>query len=290
MNTMNFKPIINNLLVPIEFNETHLNIAIQAAEIAKKHQADLYLLHVETPSIKNYFKHIIQYKKSKIDYKNEEKRVNLLHTWKRWIEKEYGIKVHIAIDWGNWNKVVLTFAKKINTSLVALPNYEKKHWRDFFSSSKNEYIIKNNPCQVITFISKKNSISQWKNIIIPVTNFIPEKRIKTIIELVKSYNIKLHLIAFSSNTIVSHKSNFYYLTETLKILKASGNIQVECKCINLKSSQLFSIFKYAKEINADAVITNNNSSFTTFKETTLSMQSYFNTSNENQLPKELVLV
>ena len=187
----------------------------------------------------------------------------------------------------NWKKILLAKAVSINANLIALNHNPVKTWINLFLPTKNNYIIDKSPCQVITLITDGSSIAHWRNIVIPVTNFIPETRIKTIIEIVKSYNIKLHLIAFSTNTIVSHKSNFYYLTETLKILKASGNIQVECKCINPKQSHIKSILQYANEVKADAIITNKKLSSTEQNQTTNPVQSFFTEESKVQ-QKELM--
>ncbi len=280
--------IINKLLIPIQFDDQHLTIVKQAAEIAKKHNADLYLLNVQNPSITNYFHQAISYKKKNSIYSITENKVNLMQTWKRWIEKEYQIKVHAFVDWGNWKKLVIAKAKTINASLIVLPKIEQKKWYSFFNLSNNNYIIEKSPCQVISFISDTDTIVNWKNIVIPITNFIPELRIKTIIDIVKSYDIKLHLIAFSSNTIVSHKSNFYYLTETLKILKASGNIQVECKCLTPKQSLQTAVLKYAKEVNADAIITNKKPSVSELEDSFNSVQSIFNVKNNHAELQNLI--
>ncbi|MBS4043258.1 MAG: universal stress protein [Chitinophagaceae bacterium] len=268
-------PIIKKILIPVEFDEEHLSIVMQTAEIAKKHNAALHLIHVQKPNISNYINQIFNYKKQNSIYSITKNKTNLIHTWRRWIEKEFGIEVKVSVDWGNWKKIVLEKAFSINANLIALNHHQEKSWVNIFLPTRNNYIIDKSPCQVITFITEGNSISNWRNIVIPVTNFIPENRINTIIEIVKYYNIKLHLIAFSTNTIVSHKSNFYYLTETLKLLKASGNIQVECKCINPNSSNFKSILQYAKEVKADAIITNKKLNISEQHQTTNSVKSFF---------------
>lgn len=279
--------IIKKIIVPVNFDSAHLSVAIQAAEIAKEHKAEIYLIHVCKPTFTNLFSQFSISKGTNSIYRLTKSKNSLICSWKLWIEKEYGIKVNTIIEWGSKGKIIIDYAREYQADLIALKKQKNITWFNKFKTSASEYIIAKSSCQVITFLTEVSSISKWQNIVIPVTNFIPEVRVKTIVDIVKSFNVKLHLLAFSKNSVVDHKSNFYYLSETLKMLKASGNVQVECKCISSTKSQIQTVVNYAKKVNADAIITNNKIGYSTPLSFGKRVKNYFKRLSSHQNNSEL---
>lgn len=181
----------------------------------------------------------------------------LMVTWKRYVEREYGIQVTCTADWGSWKNTVLKYTLVFHADLVILKEQElRKHWYSSITVSSTEFIIKKSNCQVLTIFSKKNTIAEWTQVVVPVTNFIPHARILTIIRSVKAFNIKIHLVALPGNESVESKSGFHFLTESLKYLKPYNNIQVECQYVNGNFNSLVEFIKYTKNVGADALLTN----------------------------------
>lgn len=143
--------------------------------------------------------------------------------------------------------------------IVLIDQYYEKKWFADFIVSPVEYIVKKSNCQVITIFSKKDSIAKWSQIVISVTGFIPVARILTIIKSAKAFNIKIHLISTSANETDRTNREFHFLTESLKFLKHCGNVQVECRYVSNNLFPFIEYLKYAKNIGADALMTNNDS-------------------------------
>lgn len=251
------KKIIENILVPVKLDSEHLAIVKQVAELAKEHESEIHLLYMAETAFAFGDPMMPWYTMAKYFYSKSSEKKSLLMTWKRWVEKNYGIKVTVAVDWGSWQKGVLGYAERSSADLIILkeqPAIKKWFW---FGKTPAEYVMSNSPCQVITLSAKNQTMMDWKQIVIPVTNFIPELRIKTIINIAKALKLKIHLITISPNEHSKQSRGFYFLTETLKRLKPSANIQVECKCLSMERNPAYSFLKYSGKVGADVLMTSN---------------------------------
>lgn len=248
------KNIIHRIIVPVNLDKAHLSIARQAAELAAEHGAVIDLVHVM--KIPFLFSHSMFPQANFISTVTlADQHKTILNTWKRWLEKEYKIRVLINVQWGNWKKIITGYAKKTEADVIALMQPMERSWLDNIIKNPVEYVIEKSKCQVITFFSEKEHISDWKNIVIPVTDFIPEQRIKTILEIARAYKIKLHLVTLGDPNPAVQGPGFPFVTGALKLLKSMGNVQVECCCIQKTSGRVNCYMDYAKLVNADVLMT-----------------------------------
>lgn len=251
--------LIVNILVPIKLQEEYLSVLKLAAEFAREHQATIHLLYIE-PVAYNFKDHwFLKLLNPRSLYARLKERSELMATWKRYVEQEYGIQATCTADWGKLRNTILKYTLRFNADMVILKEQHiKKPWYSNLTASSTELIIKKSNCQVLTLFSEKSTLAEWTQVVIPVTNYIPHARILTIIKSVKAFNIKIHLIALPGNESVESKSGFHFLTESLKFLKPYNNIQVVCKYVDDNFNPLAEYIKYAKNIGADALMTNAN--------------------------------
>lgn len=250
--------LIKNILVPVQLNTDYISVLKQAAELARENNSIIHLLYIEP--VVNHFLNpgLSRISATRNLYRRLKEKMALMSTWKRWLEHDYNIKVNCIVDWGNWKKRVINYASTSTADLIIIKYHPSSgHFFNLFVSPV-EYVIKKSNCQVITILSEKDTLSNWVHIVIPITNYIPYLRILTIIRSAKVFNIKIHIIALAVNENAKREVAFHFLTETLKLLKPSGNIQVVCKYVNDFFNPINGYFKYANNIGADAIMTNNN--------------------------------
>lgn len=249
--------LIANILVPIQLNEEYILVLKQAAELAREHNSIIHLLYVESVSYNFRTSWLPKVLNPGTLFTRLKEKSDLMNTWKRWLEQEYGLQATCTADWGNQEKMLLKYAAQFHADLIILKEQQfKKHWFSSMKAFPTESMINKSNCQVIMFFSKKNTIAEWKQVVIPVTGFIPLARIHTIVKSAKIFNIKIHLIALSGNRSLKSNSGFHFLTESLKFLKHYHNIQVECKYVKNSFNPLREYIKYAKRVGADALMTN----------------------------------
>ncbi|NCI46803.1 universal stress protein [Sediminibacterium soli] len=251
---------MKKILAPVDTDSRSLAVARQVAELAREYDAELVLLHIadirERP---NRFLSFFTGKGAEAFDRLTKEKSELLHTWKRSLEKDYGIRVQVQVHWDQRKKGILKYADSLEVDMIALKatNFAA---RNVFGKQCLEYLIEESHCQVVSFLSDTTSIGQWKQVVMPVTDFVPETRIRTIAEIARSFRLKVHLIAVPAQHS-NPDQDFYFLTETLKRLKPLGNIQVECRCLKQNGNHTHSFLRYAKEVGADIILTNRLFSF-----------------------------
>jgi hypothetical protein len=250
------KQLINHILLPVQFDAQHLAVVKQAAELAKEYKATIHLLYINDTGLSIGNTMLPWLTLAKTFYTTTREKTALLNTWKRWIEQNYEIPVTTTVEWGSWKKMVLGYANKLQADLLILKEQPvKKRWFRFWHTAV-EYVIEKCPCQVITLFSEKEKMAEWKQVVIPVTNFVPELRIQTISNIAKALKLKIYLVTMANGEHDKRSSGFYFLTETLKRLKHNASIQVECKYLETESNAVFGFLKYANSIGADLMMTN----------------------------------
>lgn len=248
--------VVKNIVMPVKFDSVHLAIVKQVAELAKEHAATLHLLYISECRYIFGDSMLPWFSLAKNQYTHASEKTALLQTWKRWVETQYGIKVTTAMNWGSWKKNILAYLNNADADLLVLPEQKEERKKFRIWKTPLEYIMGKSPCQVITLSAKNQTINDWKQIVIPITDFIPEQRIRTIIDIAKTLKLKIHLITVSPPDSAKKPNGFFFLTETLKRLKPLANIQVECKFLPMEKNPAYSYIQYTGRVGADVLLTN----------------------------------
>lgn len=198
-----------------------------------------------TPS--NFWRKIFYYRKDNIKWRKE---FAIFNAFKRRAEIELGSKISFKVNRGNQKKNVLNYANFINADTIVLKTEFKYSKWYFINEPPVAYLLRKSNCQTITLFTNNSSIYSWQNVVLPVSSFIPRTQLQIIIKAARSFKIKIHLIGTDHTN-----EGFYFLTETLKILKSTGNIKVECQYLNIMYNDVSGLFKYCDLVNADALIT-----------------------------------
>ncbi|MES2373868.1 MAG: universal stress protein [Bacteroidota bacterium] len=245
--------LINRILMPVILDADILPVITQVAELARNHHAELHLIYIGNPAIYQPKLSWLQPKVTPLAITRE--KMELLWTLKEIVCSDFGITVHTSVEWGKWRSTLLSHAESIQADLIVLNESTTPKRKFRLLKSHLEYVIENSPCQVITLFQNSSIAERWKQVVIPITDFVPELRLQTIIETAISKKMKIHLVTINGGEFDKHTSDFYFLTETLKRLKPAGNVQVECRCIANNFGPIDSFLNYARSIKADMLMT-----------------------------------
>ncbi|MEO8174975.1 MAG: universal stress protein [Sediminibacterium sp.] len=245
--------LIRRILMPVIPDAGFIPVLKQVTELAENHSAELHLLYIGDPGAYQPSLWWLQPRITPLGITKQKRE--LLQTLMDTVCEEYKVKVYIDVEWGNWRNTLLGYADHINADLIVLNEMAIPKKKFLFQKSHLEYIIEKSPCQVITLFANKDSSEGWKQVVIPVTDFIPEVRLQTIIDTAILHKLKIHLVTASGGEVDKHSTDFYFLTETLKRLKPAGNIQVECRCLTNNFGSVDSFLQYARFIKADMLMT-----------------------------------
>jgi nucleotide-binding universal stress UspA family protein len=250
----------NHILVPVNLDEQSLCLARQAAELAGQSGATIHLLHVpDKNEYPGFFLRMFTERGLNEYYNITQQKNAMLNTWKRLLEQQYGIDVKIIVDWGDWKSRILKYSKLLQVSVIALREDHFRQHAGSFGKSVLESVVEKSPCQVVTFLNEKKSKRNWHQVVLPVTDYIPEIWLHAIRDLARSLKLKVHLVTMAGLHHSNGSSDFYYLTESIKRLIPNANIQVECRCLSSSSHALSSFLEYAHAVDADMLMTNKRS-------------------------------
>lgn len=94
-----------------------------------------------------------------------------------------------------------------------------------------------------------------KNIVLPVSGYLPTRRIMLATYLAKNFNSAIHLISLTGSSNVSESKCHAYLEKAYQLLRENTNLPIKCKTIigkNIADTTL----EYAKRMDAGLILVN----------------------------------
>ncbi len=242
------------ILIPVDFYENTEAAFEQTVELANAGISCIHLLHIFKPN--NIFPQKLNkneryhYK----DYASFEDAVKKLNEWKAAMEETMpGTTVKMHVERGNvYDKIVET-AKKIGPQVIIMT---KKRKHNFFSLIKPicpDELSRSTNCPVLNVV-KRSINTRMKTIVVPVRNFIPERKIAFLAVFAKIFRSKIILLGL-------HKSNSdkeqvrKSLLDTYRILQTVMNNPIECHLLH-HSHFPKAVLNFVKKVNADIIFVN----------------------------------
>ncbi|MDX2045523.1 MAG: universal stress protein [Chitinophagaceae bacterium] len=225
-----------------------------SAELAHLCKAKLDLVH-----LLNHLNYAIgsplDYHLAPVVYINNGKREieNKLKLIASRIGYENGLQISVKVLTEQPEKSLKQYAMETGVDLVILQACNNKLTMDYFRNSHVERIINYMECPVLTITGHKNA-NGIKSIVIPVGDLIPRRKLKLAFLVAKVYSAKIHLVTSAGVGEDSEKC-INNLLSACAMLKAWGNVQVECKRLD-GADYGQSVIRYARKIFADLIVVN----------------------------------
>lgn len=187
---------MKRILVPTDFSE-HANYATEvAAQIAKKHNAELFLLHIL--DIETYGgtggESIQDIPEGLFLLKLAQKRFDEL------LNKPYlkGVKIVDAIQFETTYKNITNQAEKHNIDLIVMGTHGVSGWKEMFVGSNTEKVVKMAHCPVLSVKQRHDKFSM--DDVVFASNFQQEafEAFPKFVELLKMFKARVHLLCVSS--------------------------------------------------------------------------------------------
>lgn len=247
-----------NILVPVDFSDS-TNIAIQKALwLAGPTGTVIHLLHVMgltsqatglivhgfgMASISNNrtFAKRLQSKLDDIKFAIEQSRPDI------------SVVTHIAAG-DIIQKQIIQYAGKVRPDLVVIGKSKNHDWFSLFKMVNASAISSHTNCPVLTV--KPGSIpNQLKTVVIPVSSFVPLRKIELLTTLTRNHRPLVHLVAVDGdNEFGEHPGTFL---ETYRTLTERLHYPVTYKIVKAKKAGK-AILHYAKSVMADVLMVNPN--------------------------------
>lgn len=178
----------DKILIPVDFS-LNTEIAVKrAAGLVGSGEALLHLLHVMRPG-----KHAIhQFKVWAVEKELEQ--------WKDYIRENYpalGVRTHI-LKGGSAQRMIIECAEMLKPDLIVIGRQNNRRRWALSRGISPDSIAKKSNCPVLTV--KPGSLdSRTKVIVIPIRDFLPERKLEWGVLLARRYKAQVHLLAIQEN-------------------------------------------------------------------------------------------
>lgn len=242
---------MKKILVPTDFSDCAYEATRVAAEIAKKTQATLYLLHIiDIPVTMNQAGVGLVHEDvpesiamMKLAHLNFEKLL------KDPILKDV-VRIIEAVDFDSTYEKITKRAKEHGIDLIVMGSHGSKGLKEFFIGSNTERVASFAPCPVLTVKSKPKEI-KFDNIVF-ASDFTEEadEAFHQISELIKLFNTKIHLLKVI--TPVNFESTSMAKNAMESFAKRHNLTNYTVNTYN-DTSEESGMQHFANDVNADAI-------------------------------------
>ena len=199
------EPAFNNLLIPVDFS-VNTEIAVKKAiSLVGAEKAVLHLLHVVAPRSRT----------AAVKARND------LMQWEWYIRENHSgldVKIHVLKGYSAQH-LIIECAKMLSPDIIIVGKQNsRRKWFSFRGISPDVVARKTN-CPVLT--AKVGSIDSWtKVIVIPIRDFLPERKLEWAVLLARKYRAQVHLLAIRGHREEGHMpqvflSAYHHLREHL---------------------------------------------------------------------------
>ncbi|MGM0612412.1 MAG: universal stress protein [Bacteroidota bacterium] len=243
---------LKTILVPTDFQNPSIEAIDYAADICKKIEGNIILLHIlETRGIVDEFLNIGD-NLVKITEKAKEKLWELGESIR---EKYPEIAIETRVERGKPYQEILAVAEEIDPRMVIIgENHQGKQVQKHLGSTVYHVTLKS-PAPVLTLKSNYNKMAQ--KIVVPLDLTKEHKRkLYSAIAYANNYNAEIHLVSVLIGGIKMEESRIYKkLNDAHKTLKENG-IKSSCELFGYSKEipPYQRVLQYAHQIEADMIL------------------------------------
>ncbi len=248
--------LFNNILIPVNLSSSSERLVEKGVEFANTYNCNIHLLYLISSQVKDHLpKKMLKFfpfaqhdTGKKAEYKLNALSKNFQNQLKE------GLKIFTHIERGHKNEIAIDYVIRNKIDLVLGAVYARNLKRNKSSLDVNR-IAGKTAAAVIT-VPEDRRISRLYSIVIPITDFIPLKKLMYGIYLARYYKTTIHLLG------ITHEQDLEYTQRVQKYLHRSyqlirDNCDVPIELMVRDGSNVAEVVKeYTSSNNTDLVIVN----------------------------------
>lgn len=249
------KKIFNHILVPVSFSRNSSMVMDKAIQVANRFDCDIHLLYVQIPAVSIpfvYDGHFPGSPPQQADEEAERKLNELADRYRRHLKE--GLLMTTTWSIGNWHFVLKEQVITRHIDLVILPCNEKRIWENLLRKIDVNELALQTQCPVLT-VTETFDAGHLKNIVVPVGDFLPIRKLTAATYLARQFNAVIHLMGGKGESYGDDKKRTRVLTRAYQLLRDYTNVKVYCSTQQGKVLAEDTL-AYAQNINADLIVVN----------------------------------
>ena len=182
---------IKRIGVPTDFSET-ANVAINhAVDIAKRFDAEIFLIHVlEAGAYQGIFA-----PSKKTEYDEIEQAQQKLQEDAHKLEQETGLNVSQTVVSGRIYEEIVSASNKAGIDLLVMGTHGSSGWEEFFVGSNAFKVVTQSSCPVLS-IQENATKTELNSIILPIDNTsVSRQKVRHAVTLAKKFDSTVHIAA-----------------------------------------------------------------------------------------------
>lgn len=252
--TLRMQKLFNKILVPVDFSARSRQAIEKACDIAKQYQCSIHVLHVVP--ISPFAAIAMTEGPMAIPYSFIENKKGIEAELKKLVSKitmltDNSVKADYHILQGTWDEAIIDYATSYNFDLVLVGQKENllNKRKMFINPDK---IAAKADIPVITVPSNRR-LTRLFTILIPITEFLPVRKLMYGIYIASGYNTTLKLLGVENEK--TREKVRYYLNKAYQLIKDNSGIRVELETVQ-SNNVAEAVNQFAKLKSADLVIVN----------------------------------
>jgi nucleotide-binding universal stress UspA family protein len=245
-----FKDMIKDILVPTDFSKCSVSAVRVAAQLAKRLDATIHLLHViETP--------VVAYDAGMVNFESLPQAMFMKEladdNMKSLLNEGFlqGISVESKIEYDAIYTRINHYVEKHNIQLIVMGSHGAKGFNEIVLGSNAERVVRYSSCPVLT-IKQDDSNFNVKNIVVASDfNSEADEMFKGFKQFTSLFKAKLHLIRV--NTPVNFETT-PESKEKMKKFADRNKLENFTMSIYNDTTEEDGVLNYADEINADLLL------------------------------------
>lgn len=234
----------DKILIPVDFS-LNTEIAVKKAiAFVGAETAVIHLLHVVKPAGKA----VGQFRNWVVEKDLEEWKYNIQHE-----HPELKVKVHILQE-HSVQGAIIECAGMLNPDLIIIGKQNSRQRWTFFRRISPDVLAKKSNCPVLT--AKPGSIdSRTRVIVLPIRDFLPERKLEWAVLLAKKYRAQVHLLAIRDDTSPKEGLLSQVFLKAYHHLREKLHHPIEYSAIT-RHNPAKATLNYAELIMADMILVN----------------------------------
>ncbi|MDP4264391.1 MAG: universal stress protein [Bacteroidota bacterium] len=250
------KKLFNHILVPVNFNRDTQMVVGKAIAIANEFRCDVHLLHNHSPALVTPFFHARDSSPDTPGYPNAdaEGRLNILAENYSHLMSE-GLSITTSLATGSWFAVMKQFIITHRIDLVIIPRHIKRFLGEWLYQVNINRLARETKCPILT-VTPDMDISHMKNIVVPINDFLPIRKLTAATYIARRFNAIIHLMGYKKDLHGKETGDTKWVGRAYQLLSDHTQLKIHRTATHYGNSISGKTLSYARQVEADLIVIN----------------------------------
>tara|TARA_R110000868_G_scaffold409451_1_gene694943 strand:+ start:1269 stop:2183 length:915 start_codon:yes stop_codon:yes gene_type:complete len=244
---------LNKILIPIDFSETSKNALEHAAQICKKFDAKLHLMHVYTSFNMSVLPNIDVVGYQRNDSETKDLITEELNNIGNELNQKFNISYQIEVRDGSISKEIAAAAIETKADLIVMGTHGVSGFEEFFLGSNAYRTVTASTVPVLT-VQGNAKLSNYDRILVPIDSSKHTRdKITQVVSFAKMFNSKVHLVGLITEEHEEERNIFNLKIKQIEEHFDNQGINYESEILNGDNIAEMTL-KHSKKIDASLIV------------------------------------